>query len=171
MAQLKAACEDAGLKNVSTYIASGNLVFQSKRPAAAVKGLIEDLLRESFGHTKNPAIIRTSDDLASAIAKNPFPALAASTPNALVVVFLGDALDAAAATRLSSYDAAGRLRADGHHLYIDYTSGMANAKFTLAPFSYLDKTLKIEYTGRNWNTTNKLLAMARTLEAAGFGRK
>ena len=29
MKELKAACEAAGLQNVSTYIASGNLVFES----------------------------------------------------------------------------------------------------------------------------------------------
>ena len=40
MSELRAACEAAGLEHVSTYIASGNIVFESAKSAPAVKGLI-----------------------------------------------------------------------------------------------------------------------------------
>ena len=82
MQDLKAACEKAGLKRVSTYIASGNLVFEIDKSEPAVKTLITQLLRDRFRLTKNHTLIRTPRSLASVIAGNPFagsPACAFAT--------------------------------------------------------------------------------------------
>jgi uncharacterized protein (DUF1697 family) len=75
MKDLKAACEGAGLQKVSTYIASGNVVFDSDKSAAAVKTLLTDLLRKRFGLTKNHVLIRTPERLAGWS-----PAIRSSTP-------------------------------------------------------------------------------------------
>jgi uncharacterized protein (DUF1697 family) len=37
MKDLKAACEEIGPRRVATYIASGNILFESAKPAAKVK--------------------------------------------------------------------------------------------------------------------------------------
>jgi uncharacterized protein (DUF1697 family) len=55
-----------------------------------------------------------------------------------------------------------RLHLDGDHLYIDYAEGIARSKLTPA---FLDKALQVPSTGRNWNTTNKLLEMARAFRS------
>src|SRR6202140_1304472 len=68
MQDLKAACEKAGLERVSTYIASGNLVFETDKSALTVKTLITQLLRDRFGLTKNHTLIRTPRNLAKVIA-------------------------------------------------------------------------------------------------------
>jgi uncharacterized protein (DUF1697 family) len=69
MKELKAHGEKAGLRQVSTYIASGNVVFDSDKSAPAVKTLIAGLLRDRFGLTKNHAVIRTPGGV---IVCNPF---------------------------------------------------------------------------------------------------
>ncbi|SEE48786.1 Uncharacterized conserved protein, DUF1697 family [Rhizobiales bacterium GAS191] len=161
MKELKAACEEAGLKKVSTYIASGNIVFESAKSAAAVKSLIAGLLRDRFGLTKNHALIRRSDDLARVIARNPFADAAAERPKLLIVTFLDGLPQAGAAEALAAFDGPERLHLDGDHLYVDYRESIGKSKLTPA---VLDKALKVPATGRNWNTTNTLLAMARALE-------
>src|SRR6266700_997007 len=88
MQDLRVACEQAGLTRVSTYIASGNVVFDSDKSAAAVKTLIAGLLADRFGLTKNHTLIRTPGTLAKVAAGNPFAAAAAKRPNLLMVNFL-----------------------------------------------------------------------------------
>jgi uncharacterized protein (DUF1697 family) len=78
----------------------------------------------------------------------------------LMVSFLDGLPPPGAAAALAAYDGPERLRLDGDHLYIDYADGIARSKLTAA---FLDKALKVPGTGRNWNTTNKLLEMAQAL--------
>jgi hypothetical protein len=59
----------AGRRQASTYIASGNVVFDSDKSAPAVKPLTAGLLRGRFGLTKNHAVIRTPSD-AEGIARS-----------------------------------------------------------------------------------------------------
>jgi uncharacterized protein (DUF1697 family) len=161
MQDLKAACEEAGLSRVSTYIASGNVVFDSDKSAAAVKTLITDLLRDRFDLTKNHTLVRTPRKLAKVIAGNPFAAAAAKRPHLLMVNFLDGLPQSCAADALAAYAGPERLHLEGDHLYVDYAEGVARSKLTPA---FLDKALKVPVTGRNWNTTNTLLEMARALE-------
>jgi uncharacterized protein (DUF1697 family) len=160
MQDLKAACAKAGLRQVSTYIASGNIVFATDQSAAAVKTLITKLLRDRFALTKTHTLIRTPRKLAKVIAGNPFAAAAAKRPNLLMVNFLDGLPPPDAAAALAAYDGPERLRLDGDHLYIDYPEGVGRSKLTPA---FLDKVLQVPATGRNWNTTNKLLQMARAV--------
>jgi uncharacterized protein (DUF1697 family) len=49
MADLKTCLEKAGLKDVRTFIASGNVIFASDKNKAALKDLIEKTLEKQFG--------------------------------------------------------------------------------------------------------------------------
>jgi uncharacterized protein (DUF1697 family) len=55
------------------------------------------------------------------------------------------------------------LRINGREVYIYYPSGMAHPKI---PLVRIEKTLQCASTGRNWNTVNKLMAMAQAMEAS-----
>jgi uncharacterized protein (DUF1697 family) len=162
MAELKAACGEVGLARVETYIASGNLVFESDLSAASVKELIAGVLRERFGLAANDPLIRTPAALAVAIEGNPFADAAAERPNLLQLTFLDSAPDEAAAAALAAYHGPERLHLAGDHLYIDFVEGIARSKLTPA---FLAKALRGPATGRNWNTANKLLALAQTRSA------
>ncbi|MBA4385247.1 MAG: hypothetical protein C0410_10970 [Anaerolinea sp.] len=48
MSDLKKCLEDLGFFNVSTYIASGNVIFESDKKAEEIKTLIEKTLPEKF---------------------------------------------------------------------------------------------------------------------------
>jgi uncharacterized protein (DUF1697 family) len=48
MAALRACLEELGFSNVSTYIASGNVILDSDRRPAEVQALIEDALPKAF---------------------------------------------------------------------------------------------------------------------------
>lgn len=161
MQEFKAACVEAGLRNVATYIASGNVVFQSPKSAAALTRLINEILHDRFGLTKGHTVIRRSDRIAQVIARNPFAAAAEKRPNLLMVNFLDALPPAAAGPALAAYRGPERLHLEGDHLYVDYIEGVARSKLTPA---LLTKALQVPSTARNWNTTNKLLEMARALE-------
>jgi uncharacterized protein (DUF1697 family) len=49
MAELQALCRKAGFADVRTYIASGNVVFESDRPATKVKAGLEKRLQATLG--------------------------------------------------------------------------------------------------------------------------
>jgi uncharacterized protein (DUF1697 family) len=49
MADLRDAFTGAGFDDVSTYIASGNVLFRSERPSTTLEAEIESLLEERFG--------------------------------------------------------------------------------------------------------------------------
>jgi uncharacterized protein (DUF1697 family) len=158
MAELKAACGEAGLERVETYIASGNLVFESALSAVSVKALIAGVLRDRFGLAANDPLIRTPAALAAAIEGNPFADAAAARPNLLQLTFLESAPDAVAMAALAAYQGPERLHLAGDHLYVDFAEGIARSKLTPA---FLAKALRAPATGRNWNTANKLLALAQ----------
>ncbi|SRR5579859_140509 len=162
MKELKTACEAAGLRNVSTYIASGNLVFDHDGGADQVQAVIASILRDRFGLTKNHAIIRTPDALARALAANPFADAAADRPSSLMLQFLEATPPEGAAETLGRWTGPERLHLSGDHLYVDYVAGAGTSKLTPA---YLERALKVAGTARNWNTARKLLEMARAIEA------
>jgi uncharacterized protein (DUF1697 family) len=72
MEHLRALCSDIGFQNVETYVQSGNVVFQTTagNPVAISKSISEVIL-ESLGFDV-PVIVRTSKEIRSVIANNPF---------------------------------------------------------------------------------------------------
>jgi uncharacterized protein (DUF1697 family) len=71
MADLKLLFESFGLKNVVTYIQSGNVIFDSDQLNSELENLFEKGITEKFGFDV-PVIVRSSKDLEKAIQKNPF---------------------------------------------------------------------------------------------------
>ncbi|HMA52461.1 MAG TPA: DUF1697 domain-containing protein [Magnetospirillaceae bacterium] len=160
MKDLKAACEAAGLLKVETYIASGNLVFEHDGTADQAQSIVAKILREQFGLTKNHTIIRTPEQLAAALAANPFADAALERPSSLMLTFLEATPPdpAASAEILAKWTGPERTHLAGDHLYVDFVAGAGTSKLTPA---YLERALKVAGTARNWNTANKLLEMAK----------
>ncbi|HUX81089.1 MAG TPA: DUF1697 domain-containing protein, partial [Candidatus Paceibacterota bacterium] len=72
MKELSDICSDIGLKNVRTYIQSGNVLFASSLAPAVLKSKIEKALLKKIGKDI-VVIIRTAHELATIVARNPFP--------------------------------------------------------------------------------------------------
>jgi uncharacterized protein (DUF1697 family) len=72
MGELKAMCLDAGFISVETYIASGNVVLDSKAKPQAVKAELEARLLAYFGKPAR-VVVRTAEEMAAVLKANPFP--------------------------------------------------------------------------------------------------
>src|SRR4051812_19154709 len=123
MADLKAICRDAGFMRVETYIASGNVVFESKGAASKVKAELEARL---LAYAKKPVgvVLRTAAEMAAVLKANPFPN---AKPNFTYVIFLDrrpprDALDHAAGQSDEE------MRLGAREIFVHYPTGMGRSK-------------------------------------------
>lgn len=147
MAELRAMCESIGLTKVRTYIASGNVVFQSRLSEASVKAKLERSL-EAYAGKPVGVLVRTGAELAAVLAANPFKSAA---PNRTVAIFLdtpppADALAAATGRR------AEEIALGTREIYVHYGDGMADSKLKIPAA----KT----GTARNMNTIATLVEWA-----------
>ena len=164
MAALRTLCTSLGLRDVQSYIQSGNLVFREdgEDPVALARRL-EKAIEAGFGF-RPAVIVRTASELRKVVAKNPFAGRAGIEPNRLLVVFTDSTPTKQARDQLLGLPCEPEeLRINGREVYIYYPQGMAHPKISLVK---IEKTLRCASTGRNWNTVNKLLAMAEALEGS-----
>ena len=147
MADVRAMCLDAGFTRVETYIASGNVVFESKGAPSKVKAELEARL---LAYAKKPVgvVLRTAAEMAAVLKANPFPK---SEPKFTYAIFLDqrpprDALEHA----VGQSDEEMRLGA--REIFVHFPSGMGRSKRRIPA----GKT----GTARNMNTIAKLAEMA-----------
>lgn len=121
MAELKAMCEQAGFGKVRTFIASGNVVFESRQTAKQVAAALASRLA-TFAGKPLGVLVRTGKEMAAVLAANPF---AGEPPNRVMAIFLhgkppADALDHVTG-RKDERIALGR-----REIYVHYGEGMGN---------------------------------------------
>jgi uncharacterized protein (DUF1697 family) len=154
MADLKASCEEMGLRDVRTHLQSGNVVFKSTKSNRAQ--LAKDI--EAILGVEAKVILRSADELRKIIDANPMPEVAERGPSGFIVMFL-DAKPAAAAMLAlrDGYSGPEQMQLHGTELYIHYGAGMGQSKLTNA---LIERKLGVAGTSRNWNTVTKLLELA-----------
>ncbi len=160
MERLRQLLSELGFRNVTTYLQSGNAVFQAQGSATSVATAIEQKLA---GETRLPVsvLIRTSAELKSLIAHNPFLKEKGVDRSRLHVTFLADAAGKEAVKKLSAIDAAGdQFHTSGREIYLYCPNGYGISKLSN---SALEKALAAKATTRNWNTVNKLYEIASKL--------
>jgi uncharacterized protein (DUF1697 family) len=150
MSDLKAMCEALGFSGVRTYIASGNVVFTSRKSEAAVKKAIEAEL-EAYAGKPVGVLVRSAAEMKAVLSDNPFPKAPA---NRVVAVFLDRAppADTLASVKGQKDEKIGLGRRE---IYIHYGEGMAKSKLVVSAA----KT----GTARNMNTVATLAKMAAEL--------
>lgn len=150
MAELKAMCEELGFAAVRTYIASGNVVFTSRKSESAIKTALEKRLHAYAGAPVG-VLVRGAAEMAQILADNPFPKAA---PNRTVAIFLDKAppADALAAIRGRNNE---EVRLGRREIYVHYGDGMGTSKLVIPAA----KT----GTARNINTIATLAEMAANL--------
>jgi uncharacterized protein (DUF1697 family) len=147
MTELKAMCIGAGFGQVETYIASGNVVFESKSSPKKVKSELEARLLAYTGISVG-VVVRTASEMEAVLKANPFPKAA---PNHTVAIFLdepppSDALAHAAGANEEE------MRLGKREIYVHYGTGMGRSKLRIPAAK--------NGTARNMNTIAKLLEMA-----------
>jgi uncharacterized protein (DUF1697 family) len=147
MSVLKGICEELGFGRVRTYIASGNVVFTTRKSESAIKTAIKARLKAYAG---NPVgvCVRSAAEMAQVLADNPFPDAPA---NRTMAVFLDRAppADALAGIRGQRDE---QIALGRREIYIRYGEGMAKSKLVVPAA----KT----GTARNLNTVAVLARMA-----------
>jgi uncharacterized protein (DUF1697 family) len=154
MNELKELHESLGLKDVVTYIQSGNVVFTSDdADPAQLPTQIEDGFAKKFGfHVK--VMVRSSVELQEIIANNPFQNHPMKEPKWVVVLFLANRPENTALEEFQkTYIGPEELHLIGQELYTFYPNGIGRSKLSL---TFVEKKLKTIGTGRNWNTILRL---------------
>jgi uncharacterized protein (DUF1697 family) len=147
MADLKSICEEAGFARVETYIASGNVVFESKAASSNVKAELEARLLEYAGKPVG-VVVRTAAEMRAVLKANPFPDAEGRYTYA---IFLDrspprDALDHVVGQSDEKMSLGDR------EIFVHYPSGICRSKLKIPAA----KT----GTARNMNTAAKLAEMA-----------
>jgi uncharacterized protein (DUF1697 family) len=157
MAQLRALFEELGYSNVETFIASGNVIFDSLvTDVQQLEQQIEHHLQAALGYAV-ATFIRSAAELAAVAAYQPFsPAELAAEGGSLYVAFLRSTPNHAAAQKLLAF----RTTVDDFHihereLYWLRRTSMSESTFSGALF---EKTLGMSATVRNVTTVRKLAA-------------
>lgn len=147
MTELRKMCEAAGFTNVRTYIASGNVVFDSTLAKRAAQQALERSL-EAYAGKPVGVLIRTGKEMAAVLAANPFRDEA---PNRTVAIFLDAAPPADALEHIAGQQNE-QVALGKHEIYVHYGDGMAKTKLRIPAA----KT----GTARNINTIAKLAEWA-----------
>jgi uncharacterized protein (DUF1697 family) len=147
MADLKAMCIALGFTQVQTYIASGNVVFQSALSVAKVQAALEAKLHTYAGKPVG-VHLRTTAQMQAVREGNPFPKAA---PNRVMAIFLDAPADKSMFTGITGQKDE-QIALGLNELYVHYGEGMAQSKLKIPAA----KT----GTARNMNTVGKLAEMA-----------
>ena len=156
MERLRAVLEER-FADVSTLLQSGNVVLTSTESEPAISAGVSEAIAAAFD-LRIPVVVRSAAEIATIASSNPFLALGAK-PGAttLHVAFL---LERPRAAGLQSLDP-DRSPPDacvvsGRDVYLSYPNGSARTRLTLG---YLERSLGVQGTARNWRTVLRIATL------------
>ena len=156
MAKLKAAFEDDGHTDVATYIQSGNVLFRSSTPRAALEDRLEGVLEPAFG-LDLVVVVRSHAQLRSVITKAPKGFGAKPDTFHSDAVFLKAPLTAAKAMKVvETKDGVDRAWPGTGVVYFQRLSARRTASRMGRMIGSPEYQLM---TIRSWSTTTKLLSL------------
>jgi uncharacterized protein (DUF1697 family) len=154
MSDLRSLVAELGFEEVRSVLNSGNLVFSGGRKTGATLERLLEIEAEKRLGLRTDFHVRTADEWATVVAKNPFRAEAKRDPSHLVVMVLKKAPTAKAVETLrAAITGPEIIEAVGRHAYIVYPAGIGRSRLTN---NLIDSKLGTRGTGRNWNTVLKL---------------
>jgi uncharacterized protein (DUF1697 family) len=156
MSELRGVFEMLGLKEVETFIASGNVIFSSRsKDLRALRQKIESQLLRSLGYEVK-VFLRTVPEVAAIARYKPFDESQLSSAAALNVAFLADPLGAEAEKSVISFKTeVDDFHVRGREVYWLCKMRQSDSKFSNARF---EKGLQARATWRNINTVVRLAA-------------
>lgn len=146
MAELRMMAQEAGFAGVRTYIASGNLLFESPLSENEVKAALEKRL-ETYASKPVPVLIRTASQMDAVLAANPFPDAHGSRH----LVYFLDTPPPPDTLETVCDQADERIALGVREIYVDYGAGIR--------FTRLKMPAIKTGTARNINTVAKLVSM------------
>lgn len=159
MKELAAELEALGLREVRTYIQSGNVVFRcEEHDGRALADRIAASVEANHGFAPRVMVL-TVDEVRAAAQANPFKA-GEDTPKLLHLYFLDEAPpspDIDTMQRIKQETDAFRL--EGKILYLHTPDGYGTSQLA----ERLERLLGVAATARNWRTVTKILELADSL--------
>ena len=154
MARLKELFEELGLRNVETFLASGNVILDGgKAKEVALQKKIEEHLHAALGY-EVATFLRSEKELAALVRGCPFSEAERAGAVALIVALLQGPLPAEAEARLkglrTEVDA---FRTAGREVWWLCFVKQSESTFSNAVF---EKTVKVRATFRGFNTLQRL---------------
>lgn len=155
MGELRTHLESLGLQNVSTYIASGNALFESaETDTAALERRIEERLQDAFGFDV-PTLIRSASELPVLAAADPFGSAAKHDDAIVYIAFLRDALGEDRLPKLLEYQSEiDTFHLDGRHLFWLRRRDLGESAITN---DRIERALGTTSTVRNTSTLRKMV--------------
>jgi len=164
MARLRTLLEDLGYKDVSTYIASGNVLLRSDKTPAAVKAEIEAALPMTFDlHSERlDILVLTRDQLHAVIAEKPKGfGEQPETYSSDAIFLIG--IDAAEAMQV--FDPRPDVDAVWAGNGVIYSQRLSAQRTKSRLGKIVGTPAYMSMTIRNWNTTTKLLELLERMES------
>jgi uncharacterized protein (DUF1697 family) len=153
MPRLRELLTEDGYDNVQTYVQSGNIVLDTRKSPSSLAKALRKLIADEFD-VDTPVIVRTRDEIAAVVDKNPL-ADVAEVPKLYQVTFYDDPVPKDLVKKFEGLVGENeQMVVDGRELYCWHADGAARSKL----WNGIANT-KLG-TSRNWNTVTKLLAMA-----------
>jgi uncharacterized protein (DUF1697 family) len=156
MAELRGVFEALGLKGVETFIASGNVIFESRSTNIAVlERKIETELLQSLGYEVK-TFLRTVPEVAAIAGYQPFEEAKVKSAAALNVAFLTNDVEAGAGKALLAL----KTEVDEFHVRGREVFWLCKVKQSDSKFSNtrFEKIIQARATWRNVNTVVRLAA-------------
>ena len=161
MKDLLSYMEEIGLKNVKTYIQSGNLVFLSKLNSNELINIIQNKIEKEYDFFV-PVIILTEEEIEKIVKQNPYKKLNTDT-KFMYFTFLSEYPDKKLIKDIKDqkYKDDEFIISD-KIIYVFCPGGYGKTKLTNM---FFESKLKVTASTRNWKTTVKLQEMTNELKS------
>ncbi len=155
MAELREVLTNSGLKNVQTYIQSGNVIFQSSEENIdKLEAVINRTINTHFGFDI-PVLVKSKEEIKAVLEDCPFPEKKKITSYFIMLSETPekDFIDEISKQIFPNEE----FVITKNCVYIFYTLGAGKAKLGI---NWFEKKLKVKATARNYRTMAKLINLA-----------
>lgn len=161
MESLRQLYESLGFQNVSTYVQSGNVIFNAATADThQLASTVTAQIKKDFGF-EVPIIVLSLEQLKNVVNHQPFSHEQAIDPAFLHITFLDSRPGSYELKTIEEKKQAGeKLVISDDAVYLYCPNGYGKTKLHN---TFLEKRLKVTATTRNWKTTLQLLQIAESL--------
>jgi uncharacterized protein (DUF1697 family) len=162
MEALRKSFESIGLKNVQTYIQSGNVIFKAEKSSVDALGKkIEKQITSDFGFS-SLTILRSQEELGKIVKMNPFLKHPGVSPEKLHVIFLSESPENDILKQFKGLTKApDESCCLGQEIYLHLPNGFARSSMMNNP---VERKFLVQATTRNWRTVNNIYQMCLDCE-------
>lgn len=158
MEDLRSVLTEAGLRQVRTWIQSGNVLVTTALPREEVITLVHDTIQQSLGPDLS-VIVKTADEIQRVLDENPF---IDEAQDRIFYALMNEPVQRKIAEELQAMDfGEEKLAFTEHAIYLFIPGSAARSKLN---GSFLERKLKVRVTVRNRNTLRKVVEMAEDLQ-------